>query len=160
MFFHASPILELRWLKGSDARAISLLEADAFSLPWSEEQCRRALGTQAFGAWGGLLGGKLLGYVSFYQIGDEVEIINFAVASFARRKGYGMSLLSSLLHEWRKMGIQKIMLEVREGNMPAIGLYEKLGFAKIGARDAYYPDTGEDALIYVKLIRGDDQCKR
>ena len=41
----------------------------------------------------------------------------------------------------------RITLEVRPSNVAAIGLYEQHGFLFAGARPAYYPDSGEDALI-------------
>ena len=40
------------------------------------------------------------------------------------------------------------MLDVRTENIAAIRLYEGLGYARAGLRKRYYPDTGEDALIY------------
>ena len=38
-------------------------------------------------------------------------------------------------------------LEVRISNLPAIHLYEKLGFEQVGKRAGYYRDNGEDALL-------------
>ena len=55
-----------------------------------------------------------------------------------------------MLFRSEKSGIRKAVLEVRPSNAPARGLYEKLGFALAGRRRGYYPDTGEDALIYVR----------
>lgn len=69
-----------------------------------------------------------------------------------RRKGLGKRLLRLVLQACAKMGMQKAALEVREGNYAAIGLYEGLGFERCGRRRHYYPDNGEDALIFaIKL---------
>ncbi|MDP9189370.1 MAG: hypothetical protein M3O25_08995, partial [Actinomycetota bacterium] len=38
-------------------------------------------------------------------------------------------------------------LEVRVSNLPAIAMYEGLGFHSAGRRRRYYHDNGEDALI-------------
>ena len=43
--------------------------------------------------------------------------------------------------------IKYITLEVRESNVAAISLYEKLGFTSIGQRKNYYQDNGENAII-------------
>ena len=48
-----------------------------------------------------------------------------------------------------------IVLEVRRSNTPAIALYERLGFTRIGVRAGYYSDNGEDAFVYeLKLVDG------
>ena len=43
-----------------------------------------------------------------------------------------------------------VFLEVRVGNDPAIGLYERYGFAKQGIRKNYYQPSGADAHVMVR----------
>ena len=43
-----------------------------------------------------------------------------------------------------------ISLEVRESNLAAISLYEKLGFKVEGKRKNFYRDPQEDGLIMTK----------
>lgn len=131
-----------------DAKVLSELEKACFALPWSESQCASALAQATFSAWGVWQEQTLLAYISFYQLTEEIEILNLAVAPQARRQGLAYKLLNSLLQAAVKMGIQKIALEVRAKNQPAIALYKKCGFKYAGRRPKYYPDTGEDALIY------------
>ena len=52
----------------------------------------------------------------------------------------------------RRRHIEKVILEVREGNHAAIGLYAKLGFTTLATRPRYYDDTGEDALVMEKKL--------
>jgi ribosomal protein S18 acetylase RimI-like enzyme len=50
---------------------------------------------------------------------------------------------------------QKIFLEVRAGNEPAIALYERMGYQRVGIRKAYYPiheGQREDALVMMKEL--------
>lgn len=44
-------------------------------------------------------------------------------------------------------GAQRIFLEVRSRNDPAIGLYQKQGFRTIGTRKNYYQYPQDDALV-------------
>jgi ribosomal protein S18 acetylase RimI-like enzyme len=44
------------------------------------------------------------------------------------KKGYGFQSLILLEEEARKLGIEKLALEVRTDNVPAIALYKKFGF--------------------------------
>jgi len=54
------------------------------------------------------------------------------------------------VEQLKKQGSQCLTLEVRASNMPAIALYEKLGFTQIGRRKNYYRNPKEDALILRK----------
>lgn len=107
-----------------------------------------AFGQKSFFVFGARLRGRLIAYVSVYHTADQMEILNFAVLPALRRQGIGRKLLAVLLQCGNKIGILSVVLEVREHNVPAIALYEGLGFALSGRRRKYYEDTGEDALIY------------
>ena len=50
-----------------------------------------------------------------------------------------------------------VLLEVRESNAHAQGLYDSLGFRPVGKRPGYYSDTGENALIMVKELSPPDE---
>jgi hypothetical protein len=51
-----------------------------------------------------------------------------------------------------------ILLEVRESNLAARGLYEKQGFREVGRRRGYYADPVEDAILYT--LRFDRESHR
>ncbi len=44
-------------------------------------------------------------------------------------------------------GLSVVYLEVRSQNAPAIALYEKLGFERVGIRKDYYDRPRDHALI-------------
>lgn len=134
------------------AAAMYEIERQCFPLPWSEEQCAAAFGQKAFVALGIFRHEALIGYISVYHTQDELEILNLAVLPGERRRGHGRRILGVVLRLARKMAINKILLEVRVGNKPAICLYESCGFTRVGVRKKYYTDTGEDALIYLRSI--------
>ena len=78
---------------------------------------------------------------------DEWEIENVVVAEHQRRHGLGAALAGKLLEQARAGGVTSVLLEVRESNLAARRLYEKLGFSEIGRRRDYYREPPEDALI-------------
>ena len=142
----------LQMLGPQHAAAMYEIERQCFPLPWSEEQCAAAFGQKAFSALGMFRHEALIGYISVYHTLDELEILNLAVLPDERRRGHGRRILGVVLRLARKMAINKILLEVRVGNRPAICLYESCGFKQAGVRKKYYTDTGEDALIYLCSI--------
>lgn len=90
---------------------------------------------------------KLIAYCGCWQILEEAHITNIAVDPNFQRKHIGEAMLMTLINECYKNLVKYITLEVRAGNTPAIGLYEKYGFKSLGVRKGYYQDNNEDALI-------------
>lgn len=137
-----------RRLQQDDAVAMYALEQRCFSLPWSRNQCHQAFTQPAFAAFGLWQATRLVAYISIYHVCDEFEILNLAVDPEKRRNGLGKRVLQAALQVAHKMGMKKVTLEVRRNNFAAIALYQNCGFLESGVRAHYYPDTGEDALIF------------
>lgn len=144
----------VQFLGPDDMSEVMELERQCFKYHWTEEQFRLGLEKGAFRILGAGRDkhGKLVGYLAFSAVVDEMEILNLAVLPEYRRGGYGAKLMAVLLAFCRKNGIRKGFLDVKTSNTPAIDLYLKFGFKKIGVRKRYYPDTGEDALLLKREI--------
>ena len=78
---------------------------------------------------------KIIGYVSFYQVKDEIEIIQICIIKSCQRKNYGSSIINKIK---KIVDVKKIFLEVSVENSQAINFYLKNGFKKIGIRKDYY----------------------
>jgi ribosomal-protein-alanine N-acetyltransferase len=91
---------------------------------------------------------KMLAFVIVLCCGTEWEVENIVVGGDVRRRGLGDRLLSELLARGASGGAEWIILEVRESNRAARGLYEKRGFVEGGCRPAYYSDPPEDSILY------------
>ena len=93
------------------------------------------------------------GYLIFADPSDEAELHRIAVLPEYRRRGLAKLLMAEMERRCGSMAEdsavphKKIFLEVRAGNVPAIGLYAAEGFKEIDRRKAYYRDPVEDAVI-------------
>jgi ribosomal-protein-alanine acetyltransferase len=87
-------------------------------------------------------------------VADEAEILDIAVASLHRRRGYGRFALSSFIEIARQRDVKALFLEVRESNLPAIRLYQSAGFAATGRRPNYYHHPAEAALLMNLKLTG------
>ena len=67
---------------------------------------------------------------------DAVVLVAMYVAPQARGRGIGERLVQAVVHEAARRGRRRVVLEVSEGNMPAIALYRRMGFRFTGARVA------------------------
>lgn len=88
---------------------------------------------------------KFEGYIIANVIGDESELLRIAVVPDRRKMHAGYRLLKKYL---KKTSVMSYFLEVRAGNIPARGLYEKLGYKAINVRKGYYQNPVEDAIVY------------
>lgn len=77
-----------------------------------------------------------------------VWIATIGVLPEYRRRGTGAALLQSVE---AGTNLPRIKLNVRTSNLPAIRLYEELGYRHSNTWYSYYQD-GEDALIYEKSL--------
>ena len=88
---------------------------------------------------------KIIGFVIFYHVKDEIEIIQIGIIKSCQRKNYGSLTIDKI----KKLNdIRKIFLEVSVENTQAINFYLKNGFKKIGVRKDYYRGNNQriDAL--------------
>ena len=90
-----------------------------------------------------------VGYCGIWNVCGEAEVIDIGVFSEYRNRGIGKGLFEAVFQYMRENGVGTLNLEVREDNIPAIRLYEKLGFEKVGIRKKYY-DNKVDAILYTK----------
>ena len=97
-----------------------------------------------------------MGYAVCWTVADESHLLNIAVRPDARGRGVGTELLRECILRSARAGVDRIHLEVRAGNGPAIRMYEREGFSFQGIRRGYYADTGEDAILLSREIRRSD----
>jgi ribosomal-protein-alanine N-acetyltransferase len=90
---------------------------------------------------------RLLGHVVFWTVADEVHLLNLAVHPDARSRKLGRRLVSHVIQMARENRARFITVEVRASNAVAHGLYESVGFKRVGMRPCYYASDGEDAVI-------------
>lgn len=88
----------------------------------------------------------VVAYAGLFVLPPDADVQTVAVAPRAQGAGLATRLLTELLEAADAQGVTHTMLEVRDGNAPALTVYERLGFEQISRRPRYYPD-GVDALI-------------
>ena len=71
---------------------------------------------------------KILGYITLKNKNKIGELGLLAVTKTAQKKGFGLRLIKFILKYAKKIGCNKIFLDVRKDNYKAISLYKKLGF--------------------------------
>ena len=94
--------------------------------------------------------GEIIGFAGIKIIVDTADIMNIVVKKSWRNQGVGNLLLSNLISLCKNSNLSSLSLEANEDNLPAIHLYEKVGFKKIGLRKNYY--NWKDGIIVQYLM--------
>lgn len=131
-----------------DAFALSLIEKECFSEPWSENVFAEDIKRETSATFVALCDEKIIGFVNLSTVLDEANINNVAVTEDFRRMGVAQKLLDKAFSALDEIAF--FHLEVREGNSAAIALYEKNGFLKDGLRKNFYKNPTENAILMTK----------
>lgn len=147
----------MRALRESDLNAVMAIEVRGYPYPWTRGiflDCLRA-------GYPGLAmerDGLLIGYGVLSLVADEAHVLNICIDPLVQSRGLGRQLLRALVRLAADRGAQRVFLEVRPSNTPALALYHSEGFNEIGRRPRYYPAAQgrEDALVMaIELVNGE-----
>ncbi len=140
----------IRRMKASDLPEVRSIETMSFSNPWSETTFRGEIQNTQISFPMVVVqrpGERVIGYIIFWQIGEDVQINNIAVHPDFRGKGIGEALMRYAIAKVKERGATFVTLEVRVSNGSAVRLYKKLGFEVLGVRKNYYTNPDEDAYL-------------
>lgn len=141
-FFTRRPEVVVTPFEADDLPRMADIHAKSFPQAWSEDDIDSMLAANGMSAWvartrgGGT--GRPLGFVIARTAADEAEIITVASDPAHRRAGVGRALMEHAIRELQRDRVNRLLLEVSERNLAAIGLYRSLGFVQIGERKGYY----------------------
>lgn len=148
----------VRVMSQSDVVEVLEIENETYDFPWSAGIFRDCL-LAGYTALVLDLDGEVVGYGVMSVAAGEAHLLNICVARSLRRQGIGNRLLREMLMHAQGFRAERVFLEVRPSNSPALELYFKAGFTTLGVRQRYYKakEGNEDAVVLV--YRFDDAGK-
>ena len=140
-------MIHFRTLLPEDAEGVARVERESFPTPWSREDFWREASND-FACYIVVLADEaIIGFGGCWISFEEAQVTNIALTSAQRGRGIGKALMARLMRAAAARGAERMTLEVRPSNTPALRLYEGLGFAAVGIRKKYYQDNDEDAIL-------------
>lgn len=130
--YHPMSEADLDWVSEAEARS--------HAYPWTRGNFVDSLAA-GYEALLACDGDQWVGYTVTMPVVDEVHLLDITVLPERQRQGCGTQMLTHLLRLAKDRGVTRMLLEVRQSNVPAQALYERQGFVNIGQRRAYYPVT-------------------
>lgn len=141
----------IRPMTKNDAQQVSLIEKSIFSIPWSKESFEDACTKDTNIYLVCEINGNIAGYCGMWTVFGEGNITNMAVDENCRQQGVAYAMMQSMEELARQKDVDAFFLEVRESNLAAQKLYEKMGYINIGKRKRFYERPVEDAIIMSKM---------
>jgi len=149
--------LVVRPAEMDDCGAIAEIHAASFERPWSLIEFERMLAERNIvahvAAGSEAAAGPAEGFVLSRVAGDEAEVLSIAVQPRRRGDGVGGRLLDAHRAALAFNRARALFLEVEVGNLPAIALYRRQGFAEVARRDAYYRKADGSAATAIVMRR-------
>ncbi len=139
--------VHIRWMIRRDMPEALDIEAESFEFPWLEEDFIRCLRQRNCIGMVAEHDDRVVGFMIYELNKTRLHILNFAVAPECRRGGVGSQMLAKLIGKLSAQRRSRIVLEVRETNLPAQLFFRDNGFRAVSVLRAYYEDTPEDAYL-------------
>jgi len=150
-------LFSIRPATPEDLPAILGLEQASHVAPWSEAHFREEMEKPYSRLWvmtDDETDEVVAGYIVFWLMMEECQILDVVVGQEFRRRGFGETLLRKALGLAMKEGMKKAVLDVRKSNAAAIGVYQKIGFTVAHIRKNFY-SNGEDGMQMVLSLEED-----
>ena len=139
--------VQIRWLIRRDMTEVLEIERESFEFAWSEDDFLCCLRQRNCIGMVAEHNHRIVGFMIYELHKERLHILNFAVAGDARRRGVGSQMVLRLVDRLSQQRRKEIILEVREGNVPAQMFFKGQDFRAITILRSHYDDTAEDAYI-------------
>jgi ribosomal-protein-alanine N-acetyltransferase len=143
-----SPLaVHIRWMIRRDMPEVLAIEQECFEFPWYEDDFIRCLRQRNCIGMVAEASERVVGFMVYELHKHRLHVLNFAVAANHRRRGVGTQMAKKLITKLSHDRRSRIMLEIRETNLPAQLFFRSLGFRATSVLRKFYEDTPEDAYL-------------
>ena len=137
----------VRWMIRRDMDEVLAIEREAFEFPWSEDDFTRSLRQRNCIGMVVEIADSVVGFMIYELHRNRLHVLNLAVARSHRRLGIGTRMMDKLAAKLSPDRRSRIVLEVRERNLPAQLFFRSRGLRAVSVLKDFYQDTTEDAYL-------------
>ena len=149
--------VHIRWMIRRDMPEVLAIEGESFEFPWLEDDFIRCLRQRNCIGMVAEHEDRVVGFMIYELHKSRIHVLNFAVAEDYRHRGVGSQMIAKLTGKLSSQRRSRIVLEVRETNLPAQLFFRENGFRAVSVLRSYYADTPEDAYLMQYRYRPERQ---
>jgi ribosomal-protein-alanine N-acetyltransferase len=139
--------IHVRWMIRRDMTEVLEIEQEAFEFPWSDDDFTRCMRQRNCIGMVAEMADSVVAFMIYELHRSRLHVLNFAVRRSHRRLGVGTQMMEKLVGKLTPERRSRIVLEVRERNLPAQLFFRTLGYRAISVLKDFYQDTTEDAYL-------------
>ena len=139
--------VHVRWMIRRDMPEVIAIERDSFEFPWAEDDFTRCLRQRNCIGMVAEMADSVVAFMIYELHRSKLHVLNFAVLRSHRRLGIGTRMMEKLIGKLTPERRGRILLEVRETNLPAQLFFRSLGFRATSVLKDFYQDSTEDAYL-------------
>lgn len=134
----------IRWMIRKDLPTVLDIEDRCFEFPWKEDDFIRALRQSNVIGMVAERGDQVLGFMLYELHKHRLHLLSMAVDPDYSRQGIGTAMVEKLVSKLSYQRRNRIVLEVRETNLPAQLFFKAMGFKAVMVLHKFYEDTDVD----------------
>ena len=139
--------IHVRWMIRRDMAEVLEIEQEAFEFPWSDDDFTRCMRQRNCIGMVAEMADSVVAFMIYELHRSRLHVLNFAVRRSHRRLGIGTQMMEKLVGKLTPERRSRVVLEVRERNLPAQLFFRTLGYRAISVLKDFYQDTTEDAYL-------------
>ena len=139
--------VHVRWMVRRDLPEVIAIEQACFEFPWCEEDFLACLRQRNCIGMVAEHEGRVVGFMIYEVPKNRIHLLNIATAPEHRRCGVAEQMVRKLVGKLANQKRSKIVLEVRETNLPALLFFRALDFRATNILRNFYEEMSEDAYL-------------
>jgi len=139
--------VQVRWMVRRDFDQVLAIEKTCFEFPWTAEEFLQCLQQPNCLGMVAEHEERIVGFVVYETPKNRLFITNIAVEPELQRHGIARQIIQKLVTKLIHQRRQKITIEIRETNLPALLCFRALGFKSTNTLKNFYEEQSEDAYV-------------
>ena len=139
--------VQVRWMVRRDFAHVLTIEETCFEFPWTAEEFLQCLQQPNCLGMVAEHESRIVGFVIYETPKNRLFVSNIAVHPEFQRHGIARQMIQKLVTKMIHQRRQKITIEIRETNLPALLCFRALGFKSTNILKNFYEEQSEDAYV-------------
>jgi len=139
--------VQVRWMVRRDFAQVLTIEESCFEFPWTAEEFLQCLQQPNCLGMVAEYEERIVGFVIYETPKNRLFVSNIAVVPEFQRHGIARQMIQKLVTKMIHQRRQKITIEIRETNLPALLCFRALGFKSTNILKNFYDEQSEDAYV-------------